>query len=185
MNWLKGCKMSLSGLSLVTALTVFLLQVGAVSAGAPDACEEPCDEESALAELPVAPERQIELTVQPQEAEQESAPRSAESTAPTKTRLLPVHMRVPTPRDSVAAARGALGYRVPLVVRQQVPAQIRGGVYMPEHETYVVLQPGYWEVVGTAEHPAVVSEPAEAPEPAKGCWLRRLFRKLGRCDGGS
>ena len=175
MNWLKGCKMSLSGLSLVTALTVLLLQVGAASAGAPVACEEPCDEESARADL----------TVQPQEVEHAGAPRSAELTAPTETRLLPVHMRVPTPRGGIAAARGAIGYRVPLVVRQRVPAQIRGGVYIPAHETYVVLQPGYWEAVGAAKDPAVVSEPAEAPEPAKGCWLRWLFRNLGRCDGGS
>ena len=177
--------MSFPRLWLVIGVTVFLFHVGTASAGAPDACVEPCDEESARAELPVAPEREIDLPVQPQEAEQESAPRSAELTAPTETRLLPVHMRVPTPRDSIAVARGAMGYRVPLVVRQRVPAQIRGGIYMPEHETYVVLQPGYWEAVGTAEDPAVVSEPAEAPEPAKGCWLRRLFRRLGRCDGGS
>ena len=185
MNWLKGCRMSLSGLSLVTALAVFLLQVGAASAGAPDACEEPCDEESVRAELPVSPERETGLPVQPQEAEQGSAPRSAELTAPTETRLLPVHMRVPTPRDSIAVARGAMGYRVPLVIRQRVPAQIRGGVYIPAHETYVVLQPGYWETVDAAEESSVVSDTTEAPEPAKGCWLRRLFRKLGRCDGGT
>ena len=89
--------------------------------------------------------------------------------------------------ERVPVARGALGYRVPLVVRQRVPAQIRGGVYMPAHETYVVLQPGYWEAQGAAEDPApeAAGEPAEAPQAAKGCWLRRLFRKLGRCDGGS
>ena len=87
--------------------------------------------------------------------------------------------RVPVERD------GALGYRVPLVVRQPVPAQIRGGVYVPAHETYVVLRPGHWEAQGAAEDPAAVSEPAEAPQAAKGGWLRRLFRKLGRCDGGS
>ena len=97
---------------------------------------------------------------------------------PTGPHLPPVRMRVP-------AARGALGYRVPLVVRQRVPAQIRGGVYMPAHETYVVLQPGHWEPEGAAEDPPAAGEPAEAPQAAKGGWLRRLFRKLGRCDGGS
>ena len=177
--------MSFRRLRLLIGVTVFLFQVGAASAGAPDACEEPCDEESAQAELPVAPDGEIDLTVQSQEAEQESAPRSAELTAPTETRLLPVRMRVPTPRGAIAVARGAMGYRVPLVVRQRVPAQILGGVYIPAHETYVVLQPGYWEALGTAEDPAVVSEPADAPQAPKGCWLRRLFRKWGRCDGGS
>ena len=185
MNGLKGCKMSFPGLSLVIALSVFLLQVGAAAAGAPDACEEPCDEESARAESPVVPDAEIDLTVQPQEAEQASAPGSAELTAPTETRLLPVHLQVPTPRGGIAVARGALGYRVPLVVRHRVPAQILGGVYMPEHETYVVLQPGYWEALGTAENPTVDGEAAETPQAPKGCWLRRLFRKWGRCDGGS
>ena len=119
------------------------------------------------------------------EGGQESPLRPAVATAPEGPQLLPTRMRVSTPRGGLAVARGALGYRVPLVVRQRVPAQIRGSVYIPAHETYVVLQPGYWEAVGTAEDPAAVSEPAEAAEPAKGCWLRRLFGKLGRCDGGS
>ena len=179
MNWLKGCKMSLSGLSLIIAMTVFVLQVGTASAGAPDACEEPCDEESARAESPVVPDAEIDLTVQPQEVEHAVAP------VPDGLSLLPVHMRVPVPRGGIAVARGAMGYRVPLVVRQRVPAQILGGIYMPAHETYVVLQPGYWEALGTTEDPAVVSEPADAPQASKGCWLQRLFRKLGRCDGGS
>ena len=177
--------MSFPRLWLVIGVTVFLLQVGTVSAGAPDACEEPCDEETARAELPVAPETEIELTVQPQEAEQASAPRSTELTAPTETRLLPFRMQVPVPRGGLAVARGASGYRVPLVVRQRVPAQIRGGVYIPAHETYVVLQPGYWEAVDAAEEPSVVSDTTEAPQAPKGCWLRRLFRRLGRCDGGT
>ena len=105
---------------------------------------------------------------------------------PAGPRLQPARMRVPALRG-IPVARGALGYRVPLVVRQRVPAQIRGGVYMPAHETYVVLQPGHWEAQGAAEDPApeAAGEPAEAPQTAKGGWLRRLFRKLGRCDGGS
>ena len=171
--------MSFPRLWLLIGVTVFLLQVGTASGGAPDACEEPCNEESARAELSVGPETEIDLPVQQQEAEHAGSP------VPDGLSLLPVHMRVPSPRDSIAVARGAMGYRVPLVVRQRVPAQIRGGVYIPAHETYVVLQPGYWEAVGTAEDPAVVSGPAEALEPVKGCWLRRLFRRLGRWDGGS
>ena len=171
--------MSFPRLWLVIGVTVFLLQVGAASAGAPDACEEPCDEESARAESPVAHDAEIDLTVQPQEVEHAGAP------VPDGLSLLPVHMRVPTPRGGIAVARGAMGYRVPLVVRHQVPAQIRGGVYIPAHETYVVLQPGYWEAVDAAEEPSVVSDTTEAPQAPKGCWLRQLFRKLGRCDGGS
>ena len=98
--------------------------------------------------------------------------------------LLPVHLHVPAPRDGIAVTRGALGYRVPLVVRQRVPARIIGGVYVPAQETYVVLQPGHWEALGEAEEPAV-SEPIRTAPAPRGCWLRRLFRKLGRCDGGS
>ena len=105
---------------------------------------------------------------------------------PAELQLLPVHLHVPAPRDGIAVARGALGYRAPLVVRQRVPARILGGVYVPAHETYVVLQPGYWEAVGVVEDtPAAVDERTESSQAAKGCWLRRLFRKLGRCDGGS
>ena len=106
---------------------------------------------------------------------------------PAEPQLLPALMRVPAPRGGVAVARGGLGYRVPLVVKQQVPARILGGVYMPAHETYVVLRPGYWELEGATEDPAPVAvvEPTGEPGAAKGCWLRRLFRKLGGCDGGS
>ena len=42
-------------------------------------------------------------------------------------------------------ARDGMGYRVPLVVRQLVPDQIRGGVYIPAHETYLVVKPGHWK----------------------------------------
>lgn len=76
--------------------------------------------------------------------------------------------------EATTAAPGALGYRVPLVVWQRVPAQMRGGVYMPAHETYVVLQPGHWEAQGAAEDPA-----AEAPA---GC--RRSGKQGWGYDGG-
>ena len=83
-------------------------------------------------------------------------------------------------------ARGSLGYRVPLVVRQRVPAQIRGGVFIPAHEAYVVLQPGYWEAEDADEDSATAGVPVESPQAARGCWLLRLFRKIGEnCDGGS
>ena len=143
------------GLAAVMAAAAFMLQVGTASAGTPGVCKEACDEGSGAAQLPV----------QAHEVE----PGTPES----------VHTEV--------ERAGAMGYRVPLVVRQQVPAQIRGGVYVPAHETYVVLRPGYWEAQGAAEDPApeAAGEPAEAPQAAKDCWLRRLFRKLGRCDGGS
>lgn len=104
---------------------------------------------------------------------------------PAPSQLLPARLRVPAPRDGIPVARNGLGYRVPLVVRQRVPAQILGGVYMPEHETYVVLRPGYWELEGVEEEAPAVSEPVQAPEAARGRWLRRLFRKLRGCDGCS
>ena len=103
-----------------------------------------------------------------------------------ESQLLPVRLRVPAPRGGTRVARGALGYRVPLVVRHRVPAQIRGGVFIPAHETYVVLQPGYWEPEDAGQDPPGVGVPAEAPEAAGGRWLRRLFGKPGRGgDGGS
>ena len=172
--------MSVAGLSLAAA--VLLFQIGAASPGTPGVCKAPCDEESGPAQAPVEAQE-----VEPgtpvavdTEAEHTGAPVAAES------RLLPDRMRVPATRGGIRVARGALGYRVPLVVKQHVPARIRGGVYMLAHETYVVLRPGYWEAPGDAEDPATVSKPTETqqPEVAEGCWLRRLFRKLGRCDGG-
>jgi len=110
----------------------------------------------------------------------------------SETAQLPVQVRAvepepPASTETDVGSAGALGYRVPLVVRQRVPARIVGGVYVPAHETYVVLQPGHWELQGPAEDeaPAAAGAPVEAPEAVKDCWLRRLFRKLGRCDGGS
>ena len=84
--------------------------------------------------------------------------------------------------------RGAMGYRLPLVSRQQVPDQVVSGVLIPAHTTYVILQPGYWELVGLspdeanvlraatetakADEPAVQSEP-----PARGWNPFRMFRR--------
>ena len=59
-------------------------------------------------------------------------------------RTLP-RMALPVLGAPVRVARDGMGYRVPLVVRQVVPDQIRGGVYIPAHETYLVVKPGHWE----------------------------------------
>ena len=59
-------------------------------------------------------------------------------------RTLP-RMALPVLAAPVRVTRDGMGYRVPLVVRQVVPDQIRGGVYIPAHETYLVVKPGHWE----------------------------------------
>ena len=91
--------------------------------------------------------------------------------------------------------RGAMGYRLPLVSRQQVPDQVVSGILIPAHATYVILQPGYWELVGLtldevnvlraaaektkADEPAVQSEP-----PSRGWNPLRLFRKNKTATSG-
>jgi hypothetical protein len=40
-------------------------------------------------------------------------------------------------------------YRLPVVTQIQVPDTIIGGVLIPRHTTYVVLQPGAWQMVNT------------------------------------
>ena len=44
--------------------------------------------------------------------------------------------------------RGVMGYRLPLISHQELPDQVVSGVLIPAHTTYVILQPGYWELVG-------------------------------------
>ena len=81
--------------------------------------------------------------------------------------------------------RGVMGYRLPLVSRQEVPAQVVSGVLIPAHTTYVILKPGHWELVGLSpaeldalraaakdDEPVVQSQP-----PSRGWNLFRLFRK--------
>ena len=84
--------------------------------------------------------------------------------------------------------RGVVGYRLPLVSRQQVPAQVVSGVLIPAHTTYVILRPGHWELVGlsSAEVEALRAAAARADEPAvqskpvpRGWNLLRLFRRSG------
>ena len=43
----------------------------------------------------------------------------------------------------------AAHYRLPVVTQVTVPDTIVGGVLIPRHATYVVLQPGTWQVVDT------------------------------------
>ena len=47
-----------------------------------------------------------------------------------------------------ATLRGIMGYRMPMVSRQGVPDQVVSGVLIPAHTTFVILKPGYWELVG-------------------------------------
>ena len=86
--------------------------------------------------------------------------------------------------------RGVMGYRMPLVSRQGVPDQVVSGVLIPAHTTFVILKPGYWELVGL--EPGEVERLREADEresmpaseadkqPVKRVWNPlRLFRKQG------
>ena len=83
--------------------------------------------------------------------------------------------------------RGVMGYRLPLVSRQQVPAQVVSGVLIPAHTTYVILRPGHWELVGLSpaevealRAAASADDPVAQSEPASRGWnLLRLFRRSG------
>ena len=120
---------------------------------------------------------------------------AAQSPRTSEPRLLPLRLIVPAPRGSVPVARGAMDYRVPLVVKQEVPDRIQGGAYIPSHETYVILRPGHWELKGSDEGLAATEPEAGAveatgdmikPELERRGWLQRLFRrKSRRADGGS
>ena len=83
--------------------------------------------------------------------------------------------------------RGVMGYRLPLVSRQEVPDQVISGVLIPAHTTYVILRKGEWELVGlspdeverlrqAAAKPAVQSE-AEDDDGSRRWRLFDLFRK--------
>ena len=93
----------------------------------------------------------------------------------------------PGPVAVPGTLRGVMGYRLPLVSRQQVPAQVVSGVLLPAHTTYVILRPGHWELVGLS--PAEVEalraaanadDPVAQSEPVSRGWnLFRLFRRSG------
>ena len=84
--------------------------------------------------------------------------------------------------------RGVMGYRLPLVSRQALPDQVVSGVLIPAHTTYVILQPGYWELVGLSPHEVEflrdadangkADKPAAQSEPVPRRWNPlNLFRK--------
>ena len=60
----------------------------------------------------------------------------------------PAAVDQPGPVVPPGTLRGVMGYRMPLVSRQALPDQVVSGVLIPAHTTYVILQPGYWELVG-------------------------------------
>ena len=61
--------------------------------------------------------------------------------------------------------RGVMGYRLPLVSRQEVPDQVVSGVLIPGHTTYVILRKGEWELTGlSAEEIEMLRQAAEAAE---------------------
>ncbi|MDE0205876.1 MAG: hypothetical protein OXP66_07605 [Candidatus Tectomicrobia bacterium] len=82
--------------------------------------------------------------------------------------------------------RGVMGYRLPLVSRQEVPDQIVSGVLIPAHTTFVILKQGSWELVDvTPEELEVLREAAavrkalarEVETARKGWNPLRIFRK--------
>ena len=83
--------------------------------------------------------------------------------------------------------RGVMGYRMPLVSRQGVPDQVVSGVLIPAHTTFVILKPGYWELIGL--EPGEVERLRDASrrrefqpptETVKSGWSPlRLLRKQG------
>ena len=88
--------------------------------------------------------------------------------------------------------RGVMGYRMPLVSRQGVPDQVVSGVLIPAHTTFVILKPGYWELVGlepgeverlrdsTAGRKSAMAASEAGTQPVKRGWNPlRLFRKQG------
>lgn len=84
--------------------------------------------------------------------------------------------------------RGVMGYRLPLVSRQEVPDQIVSGVLIPAHTTFVILKEGSWELVDVTpeELEALRGRAAGGDaattevEPARKGWNPlRIFRKRG------
>ena len=77
--------------------------------------------------------------------------------------------------------RGVMGYRMPLVSRQELPIQVVSGVVMPAHHTYVILRPGHWELLMEGGEIVLPAEPVEAvieePPPRRRWSLFDLFRK--------
>ena len=72
------------------------------------------------------------------------------------------------PRTGVivpGTSRGVMGYRLPLVSRQEVPDQIVSGVLLPAHTTFVIVKQGAWELIDlTAEEVQALREAAARKE---------------------
>ena len=98
----------------------------------------------------------------------------------------------PAPRKTGAGVvvpgtlRGVMGYRLPLVSRQEVPDQIVSGVLIPAHTTFVILKEGSWELVDVTpeelerfmEAPARREAPVTEITPVRRGWNPlRIFRK--------
>ena len=82
--------------------------------------------------------------------------------------------------------RGVMGYRLPLISRQEVPDQIVSGVLIPAHTTFVILKEGSWELVDVTPEElerfreAAVSRESPVPEvePVRRGWNPlRVFGK--------
>ena len=94
----------------------------------------------------------------------------------------------PYPAPVPDTLRGVMGYRLPLVSRQELPDQVVSGVLIPAHTTYVILKPGYWELTGlspedvkalrVAAERAKADQQAVQSEPAGRGWNPfRLFKR--------
>ena len=92
--------------------------------------------------------------------------------------------------------RGVMGYRLPLVSRQEVPDQIVSGVLIPAHTTFVILKEGAWELVDASaaevdllrqlaaerEAEAAAAEPESEPEKRGWNPLRMLKQRKAPAD---
>ena len=92
--------------------------------------------------------------------------------------------------------RGVMGYRLPLVSRQEVPDQIVSGVLIPAHTTFVILKEGSWELVDVSaaevdllrqlaaerEAEAAAAEPESEPEKRGWNPLRMLKQPKAPAD---
>jgi hypothetical protein len=84
------------------------------------------------------------------------------------TGALPAPVRDEGARSQMPSpACPAVHYRLPVVSQVTVPTTIVGGVLIPAHRTYVVLQPGAWRVV----EPAARQQPG-APTVPPACQRR-------------
>ena len=89
--------------------------------------------------------------------------------------------------------RGVMGYRLPLISRQEVPDQIVSGVLIPAHTTFVILRGGEWELVGLSPDEVkrlegaaegAAAPPETEPPPKRGWNPLRLFRRQAPHRGG-